>query len=419
MSSPADFFIGVSSAALDQWIRTLFAKPALRQALFSGIVPNISGAEDTTVSWAVTAPPTVSLADPGALWQGAIGADGAAPSPVPNAFSVALGSLQLSVSTGGTAARDTTVPVTALVAANLSGSVLQIVPVGVWLDMSGVAPDDQTLVRYVTVPAVMRLAHTALGGYAIPQIAPLNVALSAPSLSIGNGMLLVAMNLGGSAPPAPALDHPPSDPVFLLASAGAVRVLTKAAVQSVARRTVSRGSSADIGIASSTSSQTATLRPVWVQTNEDDLTQLTLGVEVSVRSSSHVTEFGFINYDVGYTATVSPSPVQVPVRISAIGSKLLASVISFPDVSITLTPDESFLESPLKYIATKLTSGLVNLLEEILPSPLMDGNPYTVATIDPIVQNVCGIDLSLTVDISGVQMYGGMLKAGGTLRISG
>jgi hypothetical protein len=419
MTSSADLFLGVSAPALDQWLSSLFGTPALRESLFSGTTTqDLPGTGTTTVTWSLQAAPTVTLADPGPLWQTAIGPNGGAPpAQVPNAFTVQLNQLNLMLTMPNQPAEATATNATVLVAAGMSGSLLQISPLGLVVDLDQLSPNEETIYHYIVIPKIMQIVHTALGGYQIPQLSPLGVALSAPSLAVSNGILLTAMNLGGTTPGTPELDGPPSDPVFLLASASAVQAFVNAGVQQLAGTNRSVGGSDSFGIGSASYNASVTLDSVSVQVNSGDLTQATAQVNVSAGASADA-HLLFISVGIGYSASVAPSPVPLSVSVSAAGSSIMASVGSPPPVFIVLTPSGGISSEILSAIAWPLATIMVNALQPLAGQLMQAYSPYTILTIPPFTQNISGTSVTITVNVGNTGTWNGMLKAGGVLQLS-
>ncbi|WP_372394268.1 hypothetical protein ABMY26_04315 [Azospirillum sp. HJ39] len=418
MTSNADLFLGVGSAALDQWISTLYGMPQLQGSLFSGsTTQSIAGiGDDVILDWTVTQTPTVTLADPGPLWQQAIGVTGAPPTPVPNAFTVSLPALTLTIQVNGSPPQSATIAPTGLVQATLSGSNVSIAPVGAVVDLNGLSENQQTIYRYLVIPTVLQIVHGLLGGYAIPQLSPLGVALSAPALAVGNGLLLVAMNLGATVPATPSLDTLPPDPVFLLASAAAAQAFVNAGVQQIANTTKSVGGSEGFTLANASYNASLSLGAVTVQLDPADLTRATALVQLSASASAQATAL-FLSASIGYDASISPSPVPLSIQISASGSNVLATVSPPPPVSIGLTPTGDISSIILSGIAWPLASVIVNLLQPLADQLLVANNPYAVVTIPQTTQSINGVPVTITVNVVTVEMFGQMLKVGGTLTL--
>ncbi len=214
-----DLILGMDASVANRAVAQLHGRSDLRSRLFQGSEAQEFQGVSGSGSWDIQSAPQVEFRPPNsAEWSQAVKADGGATAPQQNAFLVHLPRLTVSITALGSAKSDT-IDVTALCAAQISGTRLSVSPLGLMIpDLTRATPFDQFFYRAVIIPKVLATVNSMLSNINVAPPTFEGVSLTAPAIAISNGKLIVAFNLSYRDAPLVADSQWPSDSNFILTS---------------------------------------------------------------------------------------------------------------------------------------------------------------------------------------------------------
>jgi len=291
-----DVAISLDEGTLNRIVAVLYARPGLRNGLFTGSRTATVLSEQVTVGWDVQAVPVVQLVPPTPeQWTAAVKGDGStAPIPSTNAFLISFPRLSVTRTLPGGTVQQATVPVEAICTVGLRNNQLVLDAEAAVVDLSQAPAFDRAFVYPVLIPEVLNMADSLVSGQQVPALSFGGLTFGDAALAVGGSRLVAVANLQGS--PAPDAPDPASLPAgefyVLLSSSAMTQVAAQGAAGLQGKQGAASGSQG-FGIGTASYQASATLTRVSA-TPTPDLTAVSAQVSVEVSASAGVDVLGTI-----------------------------------------------------------------------------------------------------------------------------
>ncbi len=274
-------------------------------------------------------------------------------------------------------------------------------------------PDPVTdyLVQHVVLPAVKQMLTQLLSGVQIPPIEVAGVPLSAPSVGLVAGRVVVATNvMDAGTPPPPQDGFPvPATPFFALLGPGLVQRLSEIAASSASNRFSDSDRGGDFAAGYEWSYGLSLTKPRAAIRGSG--AELAFSLSGRVKAGVHVT---ILNVDVGFDAHAVPDPTT-DARFSIEGDQLVLTAQSVHPFTIFVTPN-TVPTWVFGWLITAIVNGVTATLSPLVTTFLKDIrlSSYRVPTYSISVE---GTTLSLKPEGLRVDAVDGAIALMGSAKI--
>jgi len=312
MSAQYDIAIGLNHTTLDKGVSQLYSNQDARQKLFQGDESGTNSGISYKATWNIKAAPTFNLTAPTeAIWKASINDKGVNPTsamPTNNVFQLVFPSFEASLSLGGATPVIGTAEVIVIGQISISGNVLSIAPLSIWLDQSKMSGWDKFILDQIVLKNVLLKAEALLKGINIPPLSfsksGITVAFTNPLAAISNGQLIMAASLQSKKTVNIDGITWPQKPLFSLVSKD---VMTSVATQAVDKLGI-------VGEEKKGDGDYKSLIKYSYTAKLDSITEITPNTSDMTKISAKI---GF-----GFSATADPLGIGGPCAISAATSSM-------------------------------------------------------------------------------------------------